>query len=130
MRRIVLIEDNALKKLSCSRAIILRIKDEFDATKSITSFHDVKEQSDISELIINQILASAISGIASTSICIISANNLISRTNIYSTHTIRFFVNKGKENGDVFLYIGNNKLSRLIARSWGFSQLKPLKEMY
>lgn len=120
MKKIILIKDIDMNSRNYSKVIIPYIRNTIATDGSITSFHEVEESDDVSELIINQILASAISDNNSTSVYIISSNNLISRTNMYSANIIRYFVNKGKERGDKFLYIGNDKSSKLIARLWGF----------
>lgn len=107
-----------------SKVVIPYKKEIFDAFFDISSYNDREESCDASELIINQIMTSAIIDKASTSVYIISSNNLYLRSNLYSANTIRHFVNKSKEHGDLFLYTGRDRISKLIARLWGFRQVK------
>lgn len=116
VKRIILIRDNV------SRGSYYTIT--FDTTDNVSLFYDEDESNDVSQLIINQIIASAISNITSTSIYVVNSDKLYLRNNICSIQTVRYFVTKGKEKGDTFLFVGKDKMSKLVAKLWGFKQAK------
>ena len=130
MKKIIFIKETAVDSRNYSKVILPYTKDAIATVSSIASYYETEESTDVSSLIINQILASAISDRNSTSVYVVYSDNLVSRANMYSFNTVRHFVNKRKEHGDRFLYIGNDKSSKLIAGLWGFRQLKPPQNTY
>lgn len=94
---------------------------------SVTIISGVQEEHcDITELLMNQIIASAMLDVSMKNIYIMESNTLYNSNKTYSLMTIRYFVRKRKENGDIFLFVGNNRASRLIAKLWGFEQVQLL----
>ncbi len=129
VNRIILIRDCALDKKGKKyiKATIPYNGNIVNASETIVSGVIVssvyEEYCDITELLMNQIVASAMLDVSMKNIYIVDSNTLQNPNKTYSSKTIRYFVRKRKENGDIFLFVGNNRTSRLIAKLWGFKQV-------
>ena len=86
----------------------------------------LEEFHDVTELLVNQIIDSAVRESATKNIYIMDSDSLYDGHKTYSFMIVRYFVNKRKESGDIFIFAGNNRISRLIARTWGFKQIELL----
>lgn len=127
---IIIIRDSVLdkKRKKYTKVTIPYDGNIMDVGKIISM--DVHEEYyDISELIMNQIVSSAMRDVSMKNIYIMVSNALYGSNKTYSSKIIRYFVRKRKENGDVFLFVGSNKISQLIAKIWGFKQVSFLQNV-
>ena len=86
---------------------------------------DLKEKSnDIAELLMNQILCSAVKDVDIKSVFIVKSNNFSVANRTISLKTIRYFIAKRKQSGDVFFFVGKGRKSKLIAKFLGFRKVK------
>ena len=129
MNRIILIRDRISDKEE-NKYIKTTMPCRFnliDANENISGgIHE--EYHDITELLVEQIVSSTVTGYTIKNIYIMDSMFLYAPHNTYSSKTIRYFVRKGKEKGDVFLFVGSDITSKLIAKLWGFKQVKLLKK--
>lgn len=89
----------------------------------------LKEKSnDVAELLINQILCSAVEDVDIKSIFIVKSNNFSVADRTIPLKTIRYFIAKRKQFGDVFFFVGKGRKSKLIAKFLGFRKVKLKKQ--
>ena len=125
VRKIILIKDSVSgSNRDYTKTTMPLNKETIDGNPPTMLFDNVEKSNDVSELIVNQIIATAVSNIASTNVYVVNSDNLNAKRSTYSIRTIRYFVKKSKEHGNIFLFIGNDKMSKLVARLWGFDQAR------